>query len=115
MRSETNIQVNDLESCRYFYRELLALGEPVIDSCAFTVFQLSEEALLALEKSDACYLEHASCATALTLYVENFEERCSILKKNGSLSGEEFTHLGRRARFVSDPEGNIIIIAEAKE
>ncbi len=114
MISEIVIQVNDLEQCRYFYRELLALGEPVIDSSVTAVFKLSQETQLVLKKSSARYLEHASSAVSWTLYTGSFDKLCEELEKHACLSGEEFRHFGARARYVPDPEGNVIILAEAK-
>ena len=76
MISEIVIQVNDLEQCRYFYRELLALGEPVIDSSVTAVFKLSQETQLVLKKSSARYLEHASSAVSWTLYTGSFDKLC---------------------------------------
>ena len=114
MICEIVIQVNDLEQCRYFYRETLALGEPVVDSSETAVFQLSPESSLVLRKSCARYLEHASSAVCWTLFTGDFDRLCAELEKNGHLSGEEFCHFGHRARYVLDPEENILILARSK-
>lgn len=113
MVCEIVIQVNDLEQCRYFYREMLALGEPVIDSCETAVFQVSPETTLVLKKSCARYLEHTSSAVSWTLVTGDFDKLCAELEEHGHLSGEEFRHFGLRARYVLDPEENVLILARS--
>ena len=67
------LKVNDLDACRIFYRDLLQLGEPVLDSTFAVVFHLTEELALTLEKSAAGYLEHASAASTLSFAVPDLE------------------------------------------
>ena len=45
------IKVNDLNNCRFFYRELLELGEPVVDSTYAVSFELMPGFRLILENS----------------------------------------------------------------
>lgn len=114
MKHDILILVNDLEQSRYFYRETLGLGEPLIDSCEMAAFALSEEAMLILQKSCAKYLEHASGAVSWVFYPEDFDRVCAVLKTNGHLLNDSFFFPGGRAFRGCDPEGNIFIIAEKR-
>ena len=110
MQQEIIILVNSLEQCRYFYREMIKLGEPVIDSSESVVFKLSENCNLVLEETKAKYLEHTSSAVSWSIEVEDFDTICAGLEKNSHTSGEEFIRFGRRTRRVCDPESNPFFI-----
>lgn len=106
MQQEIIILVNSLDLCRFFYRETLKLGEPVIDSSELVVFKLGENSSLVLEGTKAKYLEHTSSAFSWSIEVEDFDAISAELEKNGNTSGEEFIRFGRRTRRVCDPESN---------
>ena len=112
MRYEIVLQVRSMDLFRFFYRDTLELGEPAVDSIELVCFRLDENFSLVLEQCSAPYLEHASSATQWTLCTSNFDQLCSKLLKAEETPGEEFCHLGRRARRFSDPEGNVFILAE---
>ena len=44
------IKVNDINLCRRFYRDILNLGDPVVDSSFCVEFQVSKDFSLTLEK-----------------------------------------------------------------
>ena len=102
------IRVNDLDGCRIFYRDLLELGEPVLDSSFLVVFQLSEDLTLTLEKSAAPYLEHASSACLWGFETEDLDG----LRRRLEDAGYELA-LDADCRDPScdlrgrDPEGNL--------
>ena len=56
------LKVNNLDMCREFYRRLLGLGDPVIDSSFAAEFAIGPDAFLLLEKAPADYLEHENSA-----------------------------------------------------
>ena len=115
MQQQIIIQVNSLEQCRYFYRETLKLGEPVIDSSELAVFNLDSSTALVLEQTAATYLEHSSSATAWAIEVENFSVLSASLEEHGFTVGDEFLRLGRLTRQLHDPESNILYIVEKKQ
>ncbi len=102
------IRVNDLDSCRIFYRDLLALGEPIFDSTFLTVFQLTGDLTLTLEKTAASYLEHASSACLWGFETEDLDG----LRRRLEEAGHELA-LDAECRDPScdlrgrDPEGNV--------
>ena len=109
------IKVNELECCRLFYRDLLDLGEPMIDSSFFTVFQLQPGLTLTLEKSPAKYLERASSTIEWRFETANL----TVLKQRLEAAGYalEFDELHRgpgRYWRGRDPEGNFFLVREAE-
>ena len=46
------IQVSNLDLCRAFYRDVLGLGAPVMDSSFWVEFRLDSQSSLFLEKSE---------------------------------------------------------------
>ena len=50
MDCEIILMTENIDVCRYFYREVVGLGEPELDSCQQVIFRLGKEAVLVLEK-----------------------------------------------------------------
>ena len=113
MGFEIVLQVRSMDICRFFYRDVLEFGEPEVDSVELVRFNPDNNTALVLELCAAPYLEHASSATQWGLVTEKFDHLCRKLLKHDETPGEEFCHLGRRARRFSDPEGNVFILIEA--
>ena len=67
---EIVVRVNDLDACRIFYREVLQLGDPVLDSGFIASFGISGSVMLTLEKTDAPFLKHAG-ASAISKRCKN--------------------------------------------
>ncbi len=106
------VKVNDLDTCRTFYRELLGLGEPVVDSSYVVVFELHPGLSLMLEKSDAKYLEHGSSATGWLLKSDDIESlRFRLETAEFEYSLEQEPHLGNYLRG-RDPEGNLFRVVQ---
>ena len=106
---EIVLRVNDLDSCRIFYRETLQFGDPVVDSGFIASFKISESTLLTLEKTDAPFLEHASSATIWRFCTDDLEG----LRERIHYSGSELIEdpCGGFWRGV-DPEGNVFLVRE---
>ena len=113
MKHEIVISVNSMEQCRYFYRETLKLGEPLVDSLELCVFKLDDNGALVLEETKAAYLEHASTAVFWSLETSDFDDICADLEKNSLVAGEEYIRLGKRTRKICDPEGNPLLLVDA--
>ena len=107
------IKVNDLNNCRFFYRELLELGEPVVDSSYAVSFELMPGFRLILEKSAAPYLEHASAAASLLFTVSDLDRLRRRLEDAGYTPAfDNNPHLGGFL-IGSDPEGNLFRVRES--
>jgi len=109
------LRVNDLDMCRLFYRDLLELGEPVLDSTFAVVFRLTEHFTLTLEKSTAEYLEHASAASSFALAVPDLEVFAEKLDSGGCTLDPEPVRIGIiEYRRGVDPEGNPFFVFQAE-
>ena len=110
------VKVRDLDACRIFYRDVLGLGEPELDSCFVTVFRLQPSLTLTLEAADAAYLEHASSATLWSLTVDDPERLSEKLVDSGYAPLEPLDRgEGFGCRRGADPEGNIFYVFESTE
>lgn len=114
MDCEIVLLVENIDVCRYFYRETLGLGEPVTDSAFQVVFALNENSSLVLERCGAAFLEHASSACRFTLKPENPAEFIRHLQEADLTVNDGFDRSGRKILYITDPEGNVIqILAQA--
>lgn len=105
------IQVRDLDQARVFYRDVLGLGEPVLDSSFAVEFTLSDDFAVVLEKTEAVCLNPAGAAQCWMMRTGNLAELL------GRLRSEEIRYYPANrpeADYirVSDPEGNVILIGE---
>ena len=73
MDCEIVLLVENIDICRYFYRETLGLGEPEMDSNFEVIFRLNESTVLVLEQCDAKYLEHSSSACRFALNISDID------------------------------------------
>ena len=109
---EIVVRVNDLDSCRIFYREVLQLGDPVLDSGFIASFNISGSAMLTLEKTDATFLEHAGAATTWRFSVSNLE----ALRERMLYGGYELK-MDPSGDFWrgTDPEGNVFLVYQDED
>ena len=105
------IRVNDLPVCRSFYRDMLHLGDPVLDS-AFTVeFALPGQMILRLEQNHSPSLEHASSAASWILECEEPQKLFDELAYAGY--NVEMREEARDSGYYfrgEDPEGNFFYV-----
>ena len=109
---EIVVRVNDLDGCRIFYREVLQLGDPVLDSGFLASFRLSDHAMLTLEKTDARFLEHAGAATLWRFGVSDLNALRGRMEYGGyELKMDPSGDFWRG----TDPEGNVFLVYQAVE
>ena len=105
------IKVNDIDLCRNFYRDVLNLGNPAIDSSFEIEFQINNDFSLVLEKTDTRFLEHESSATSWSYRVDNIDEVRYRSRLHGyTLNMEKRSHEGEVLYRCQDPEKNIFYI-----
>jgi len=107
------IKVNDLDICRTFYRDLLDLGEPSLDSSFAVRFTPADNFFLVLEKVSAPFLEHASAATSWSFECDDIQALSKRLDASGyapltPLRGSCRTDFYRGR----DPENNVFLVKE---
>lgn len=107
------VKVNDLDTCRAFYRDLLDLGEPSIDSSFAVRFTLSDDFCLILEKVSAPFLEHASAATCWSFECSDIP---ALSKRLDDCGYAPLTPLRGSCRTDfyrgRDPENNVFLVRE---
>ena len=105
------IRVANLEQQRIFYRELLMLGNPVVDSAFWVEFSAPDGTRIILEKSEAAYLEHEVSATTLVLATPLQEKiRNELEIHNYPITADEKAHPGEVFYRGQDPEGNVFYL-----
>ncbi|MBO5923030.1 MAG: hypothetical protein J6Q81_00820 [Lentisphaeria bacterium] len=105
------IRVANLDQQRIFYRELLMLGNPLVDSAFWVEFAAPDGTRIILEKSEAAYLEHEVSATTLVLSTPHLEKiRTELALHNYPLSSDEKAHPGEVFYRGQDPEGNVFYL-----
>lgn len=105
------IRVKDLKTERYFYRDILKLGEPVVDSEFWVEFSAPDGSRIILEKSEASYLEHLTSATTLVLATPYLQEvRQEMNSHKYPISEELKLHPGEAFYRGEDPEGNVFYL-----
>ena len=111
------IKTHNIDACRAFYRDILGLGAPVIDSNFWVEFKLQEDVALVLEKipeGEPVSAEHGN--TSWMLRLENLETVISRLKEHGyEPLKTDCERLGIKVNAFKDPEGNIFYLYSDKE
>lgn len=110
------VKVENLTLCRRFYRDILALGEPVTDSNFLCEFSCGDGYSLILEKAEweYCPRERESrCAPVFP--AEDLKAFAARLAQYGYAPEEpEKDHLGIRLMKCRDPEGNAFFVTEKR-
>ncbi|MDD3885411.1 MAG: hypothetical protein PHI35_00885 [Victivallaceae bacterium] len=105
------VKVNDLDGCRIFYRELLGLGEPVVDSSFVTVFEVREGFSLTLEKSAATWLDSKNSPIALRFEIDDPEALRDRMEEAGyTIEFDEICRASGACFRGFDPEGNAFYV-----
>lgn len=105
------IKVNNMDICRSFYRDVLNLGEPEVNSNFWVEFRSPGGYTVALEKSAAKFLQHDSAATAWVCHVADIEETRRRLESHGfKASFARTLKMGEVLYQCRDPENNVFYI-----
>ena len=105
------LRVKNLDQARIFYRDLLRLGEPLVDSGFWVEFLAPGGSRVILEKSEAPYLEHEASATTLVLATPAAEAIRRDLEGQGyAITPEVKIHPGEAFYRGQDPEGNVFYL-----
>jgi predicted enzyme related to lactoylglutathione lyase len=102
------IKVENLEISRAFYRDILELGNPVMDSNFWVEFRLPGNFSLFLEKKeDDEKIPESQGRLSWVYRVKNVKEILERLKKYGyEAIAEKEMRLGCKIHLFCDPEGN---------
>lgn len=111
------ITVADLETCRAFYRDVLGLGPPVVDSSFWVEFEVVPgQMVLALwhrPQNERDNTHVGESHTAWCLEVADCDELTSRLEQHGrSPTGSTTLPNGARTLTFQDPEGNPFVVLQ---
>lgn len=109
------VRVSNLDSCRTFYRDVIGLGAPVLDSSCWVEFRSGGMTIL-LEKCEwGEKVPPASGRIAFMLTVDSFQVFFKRLADAGYPEGSDSAdRFGYRVKCCSDPEGNLFYVTERK-
>ena len=110
------IKVENLNICRAFYRDVLRLGPPVIDSNFWVEFKLNGNSFLLLEEvAKGEKLPVCRGRISWLCKVDDFDDVVSSLKHCGhEPTGKEEERGGIKVLSFFDPEGNpFYIVADS--
>jgi predicted enzyme related to lactoylglutathione lyase len=101
------VKVENLNACRAFYRDILNLGAPVLDSNFWVEFKISKSSSLILEKAaKGEKLPAGRGRISWMCVVDNLEETEQRLRENGYEPISEEKRLEIRVVNYCDPESN---------
>lgn len=110
------VKVENLNACRSFYRDILNLGAPVMDSNFWVEFKINGSSSLILEQvMTGEKLPAGRGRIAWLCTVDNMKETLERLQKNGyEPLAEEEDRIGIKIYKFCDPEGNPFSLCDAK-
>ena len=110
------IKVENIDICRSFYKEILGLGSPVMDSAFWVEFRLPGDFSLFLEKKEENEKISEIAGRISWIYkVEDIDKILAKLKEYGYQSlSEETDRIGIRTYVFRDPEGNPFYLSSSK-
>jgi catechol-2,3-dioxygenase len=113
------IRARNVEKMRSFYRDVIDLGPPVVDSNYWVEFKISSETNLILEQIEADDQNSADAPKrGATSWVRRVDDVDAFIAKLGESKiepvGEERERFGRRVVTFLDPEGNAFHIISEK-
>lgn len=103
------VRVHNLDVCRDFYRNVLNLGDPVMDSNCWVEFELQDHSALCLEliedEEERTQPAHSPISWVFT--INNLDEFLNRMTAYGyPADSRDATLLGFELKCFHDPEGN---------
>ena len=111
------VKVKNLNVCRSFYRDMLNMGPPVMDSNFWVEFKINTSASLILEKAvTGEKLPEGEGRIAWMCAVDDIKETMLRLEENGykPITEKENEKIGVKVYKLYDPENNPFYICENK-
>ena len=112
------LTVSDLGAERAFYRDVVGLGDPVLNSNVWVEFDLGDGSSFCLEKPAPGKNTPPQNGRSSFLFVvdsvEEFDKRYRERGFEGESVGIPCEHLGMHARQYPDPEGNLFRVTDSR-
>ena len=112
------LAVSDLPAQRAFYRDVVGLGDPVLNSNVWVEFDLGDGSSFCLEKASANLAALPPGGRTAFLFlvdsVDEFDRRYRERGFEGESVGIQCEHAGMHARQYPDPEGNLFRVTDRR-
>lgn len=110
------LKVRNLPLCRAYYKNILALGDPVIDSSFLCEFHIEKDFSLILEKAEWEFMpQKAESRSSWILRTEDLATFLHRLDQYGyKVETKDADKFGIRLLKCKDPEGNVFFVTENK-
>ena len=112
------LSVADIATERAFYRDVVGLGEPVMNSNVWVEFNLDGGCSFCLEQAAANKAPRPAQGRADFLFfvdsIEDFEKRYLASPFPGATEGSPCEQMGFRAIQHPDPEGNLFRVTDKR-
>lgn len=104
------LRVRDMQKCRAFYRDILGLGAPLLDSPFWVEFQISDGGKLCLEAIDPKTV--IARQESSPVWMLEAEEELAVQLAAYRLPEQKTpTIIGYAVTAYSDPEGNVFYLS----
>ena len=118
IRASFVLTVSDLGAERAFYRDVVGLGDPVLNSNVWVEFDLGDGSSFCLEKTAPGKTAPPQNGRSSFLFtvdsVDEFDKRYRERGFEGESVGIPCEHLGMHARQYPDPEGNLFRVTDRR-
>jgi len=112
------LSVNDIVTERAFYRDIVGLGEPAMNSNVWVEFKLDGACSFCLEQAAANKAQRPAQGRAGFLFfvdsLDEFRKRYLAAPFSGISEGSPCEQTGYRAVQYSDPEGNLFRVTDKR-
>ena len=112
------LTVSDLGAERAFYRDVVGLGDPVLNSNVWVEFDLGDGSSFCLEKTVPGKAVPPQNGRSSFLFlvdsVDEFDKRDREHGFDGESVGIPCEHFGMHARQYPDPEGNLFRVTDRR-
>ena len=111
-----HLKVNNINSLKVFYRDIVGLGNPLVDSNFWVEFPLPQNGLLILEQVNNVIPEDNKQDVSCVLISDDFEAVLQRMKDNQISPIRPSIEIpGRDCVSISDPEFNVITLLSASK
>lgn len=112
------LSVNDIVAERAFYRDVVGLGDPAMNSNVWVEFRLDGACSFCLEQAAANKAHRPAQGRTCFLFfvdsVDEFRKRYLAVPFSGASEGSPCEQTGYRAVQYSDPEGNLFRVTDKR-
>ncbi len=105
------VRVSDINRVRTFYRDILELGDPIVDSNFWLEFALPGNGVLIVEQSNGVTPGDNRQDVSCVIGIDHFELRLKTMEARAVKPIRPSREIpGRKTATICDPEGNLITL-----